>query len=152
MDFPCGSDGKESACNVEAQDWSLFREDPWRREWLPTPIFLPGKSHEQRDLVGYSPWGRKESDMTNTFTFTLVNAFITQHNGLFLFFVCEDHMQVFNFFSEHWWTWVALLSLINWFTNDSTLLLSHLVMFDSFATPWPLACQTPLSMGFLRQE
>ena len=30
----------------------------------PTPIFLPGASHEQRSLVGYSPWGRKESDMT----------------------------------------------------------------------------------------
>ena len=36
----------------------------WRREWLPTLVFLPGKSHGQRSLVGYSPWGRKESDMT----------------------------------------------------------------------------------------
>ena len=33
-----------------------------RREWLPTPVFLPGKCHEQRSLVDYSPWGRKESD------------------------------------------------------------------------------------------
>ena len=33
---------------------------PWRREWQPTPVFLPG----QRNLVGYSPWGRKESDTT----------------------------------------------------------------------------------------
>ena len=37
---------------------------PWRRGWLPTPVFLPGESHGQRSLVGYSPWGRKESDMT----------------------------------------------------------------------------------------
>ena len=37
---------------------------PWRREWQPTPVFLPGKSHGQRSLAGYSPWGRKESDMT----------------------------------------------------------------------------------------
>ena len=37
---------------------------PWRRQWLPTPVFLPGESHRQRSLVGYSPWGRKESDMT----------------------------------------------------------------------------------------
>ena len=36
----------------------------WRRKWQPTPIFLPGKSHGQRSLVGYSPWGRKESDTT----------------------------------------------------------------------------------------
>ena len=37
---------------------------PWRREWQPTPVFLPGKSHGQRSLVGYSPWSRKELDMT----------------------------------------------------------------------------------------
>ena len=37
---------------------------PWRREWLPTPVFLPEKSHGQRSLVGCSPWGHKESDMT----------------------------------------------------------------------------------------
>ena len=33
---------------------------PWRKKWQPTPIFLPGKSHGQRSLVGYSPWGCKE--------------------------------------------------------------------------------------------
>ena len=33
------------------------RKIPWRREWLPTPVFLPGKSHGQRSLAGYSPWG-----------------------------------------------------------------------------------------------
>ena len=36
----------------------------WRRKWQPTPVFLPGKSHGWRSLVGYSPWGHKESDMT----------------------------------------------------------------------------------------
>ena len=39
---------------------------PWRRAWQPTPVFLPGESHGQRSLVGYSPWGRKESDMIET--------------------------------------------------------------------------------------
>ena len=34
----------------------------WEREWKPTPVFLPGKSHGQRGLVGYSPQGHKESD------------------------------------------------------------------------------------------
>ena len=33
-------------------------------KWQPTPVLLPGKSHGWRNLVGYSPWGRKESDMT----------------------------------------------------------------------------------------
>ena len=35
---------------------------PWRRRWQPSPAFLPGESHGQRSLAGYSPWGRKESD------------------------------------------------------------------------------------------
>ena len=37
---------------------------PWGRAWRPTPVFLPGDSHGQRSLAGYSPWGRKESAMT----------------------------------------------------------------------------------------
>ena len=37
-------------------------EIPWRRTWQPTPVFLPGKSHGQRSLLGYSPCGHKESD------------------------------------------------------------------------------------------
>ena len=36
---------------------SLGQEIPWRREWLPTPVFLPGESHGQRSLVSYSPMG-----------------------------------------------------------------------------------------------
>ena len=41
---------------------------PWRREWLPAPGFLPGESHGQRRLAGYSPWGGKESDTTEQST------------------------------------------------------------------------------------
>ena len=37
---------------------------PWRRAWQPTPVFLPGESHGQRSLAVYSPWGHKESAMT----------------------------------------------------------------------------------------
>ena len=43
---------------------SLGPEDPWRRKWQPIAVFLPGKSHGQRSLAGYSPWGGKESDRT----------------------------------------------------------------------------------------
>ena len=42
----------------------------WGRKWQPTPILLPGKSRGWRSLVGYSPWGRKESDMTERLHFT----------------------------------------------------------------------------------
>ena len=48
----------------ETQVRSLDWEDPWRKKEQPTPVFLPGKSRGQRSLVDYSPWGLKESDMT----------------------------------------------------------------------------------------
>ena len=41
--------------NLPANDpW--VRKTPWRKEWQPTPVFLPGESHRQRNLAGYSPW------------------------------------------------------------------------------------------------
>ena len=43
---------------------SLCGKIPRRRKWQPTPVFLPGKVHGQRSLIGYRPWGHKESDMT----------------------------------------------------------------------------------------
>ena len=45
---------------------------PWRRKWQPTPVFLPGESHGQRSLMGYSPRGRKESDTTELLHFALL--------------------------------------------------------------------------------
>ena len=43
---------------------SPCKVNKWRRKWQTIPIFLPGECHGQRNLVGYSPWGCKESDMT----------------------------------------------------------------------------------------
>ena len=43
---------------------------PWRRKWQSTPVLLPGKSHGQRSLVGYNPWGPKELDTTEWLHFT----------------------------------------------------------------------------------
>ena len=63
--LPCWLSGKESACLMQ-ETWvqSLDGEDPQRTKWQPTPVFLPGKSHGQRSLMGYSPCHCKESDMT----------------------------------------------------------------------------------------
>ena len=47
--------------------WKCIRLMIWRRKWQPTPVFLPGKSHGQRSLVGYSTWGLKELDMTDLY-------------------------------------------------------------------------------------
>ena len=53
----------------------------WRRQWHPTPVLLPGKSHGQRSLVGCSPWGRKESDTTEWLPFQLSLSCIGEGNG-----------------------------------------------------------------------
>ena len=71
--FPGGSDDKQSACNVG--DLGLtpgLGRSPWRREWLPTPVFWPGESHGKKSLAGYSPLGHKELDMTERITVTFL--------------------------------------------------------------------------------
>ena len=47
---------------TRVQSW--VKKITWRREWLPTPVFLPGKFNGERSLAGHSPWDRKELDMT----------------------------------------------------------------------------------------
>ena len=60
--------GREPACQCRRcrRGWcdSWMGKIPWRRKWRPTPVFLPEKSHGQNSLVGYSPGGLRESDMT----------------------------------------------------------------------------------------
>ena len=63
--LPCGLVGKESACNVGIPRFNPWAgKILWRRKWQPTPLFLPGEFHGKRSLVGYTPWGHKQSDMT----------------------------------------------------------------------------------------
>ena len=69
MGFPCGSAGKESACNVgDLGSIPGLRKFPWRRERLSTPVFWPGEFHGL-----YSPWGHKESDTTEWLCFKSFN-------------------------------------------------------------------------------
>ena len=53
----------------------------WRRQWQPTPVLLPGKSHGWRSLVGCSPWGRKESDTTEQLRFDFSLSCTEEGNG-----------------------------------------------------------------------
>ena len=59
LGFPGGTGGKENACQCRRHKRCGFDpwvgKIPWRRVWQPTPVFLPGESHGQRSLVGYSP-------------------------------------------------------------------------------------------------
>ena len=62
-----GSVSKELLAMQETQEMQFdppVRKISWRRAWQPTAVFLSGKSHGQRSLVCYSPWGHKELDMT----------------------------------------------------------------------------------------
>ena len=66
MDFPGGAVVKNLPTNTGDtihgfNPW--VGKIPWRRKWQPTPVFLPGKSHGQKSLVGYSPWGCREFNM-----------------------------------------------------------------------------------------
>ena len=60
-----GSDGKTVCFQCARPGFDPWvGKIPWRRKWQPTPVLLPGKFHGWRYLVGYNPWGLKESDMT----------------------------------------------------------------------------------------
>ena len=56
-----------------------IRKIPWKREWLPTLMFLPGESHELRNLAGYNPQGRRESDMTEQLTLSRLETELRQN-------------------------------------------------------------------------
>ena len=66
--FPGCASGKELSCQFRRCKRCGFDlwvgKIPWRRAWQPTPVFLPGESHGQRSLVGYSLLDHEESDMT----------------------------------------------------------------------------------------
>ena len=62
---------KNLPAKQETQVRSLGQEDPLEKEMAPTPVFLPGKSHGQKSLAGYSPWGHKESDTTEQLSLSI---------------------------------------------------------------------------------
>ena len=68
LGFPGGTSGKEPACQRRRRKRRGFHswvgKMPWRRARQPTPVSLPGESHGERSLAGYSPWGHKESHTT----------------------------------------------------------------------------------------
>ena len=91
MAIPGGVSGKESACQCRKLERGAFDpwdgKIPWRSKWQPAPVFLPGKSHGQRSLAGYSPWDCKELDRiqcacarahTHTQTFNIYQVLISR--------------------------------------------------------------------------
>ena len=86
--YACPSLVAQTAKNLPAvqETWvqSLGWKDPLEKGMPPTPVSLPGESHGQRSLVGYSPWGHKKSDMTEGLTLSLFT--FTKENKDAIFF------------------------------------------------------------------
>ena len=65
MGLPWWLSGQESACQYRRRGFKRWiRKIPWRRKWQPTPVFLPGKSNGQKNLLGCCSWGLQKSGMT----------------------------------------------------------------------------------------
>ena len=99
--FPGGTSGKEPTCQCRRHKRSWFHpwvgKVLWRRKWQPTPIFLPGESHGQRSLAGYSPWGHKESDTTEATEHTHIRKKFIENSTKF-------NMQECSFQGLPWWS------------------------------------------------
>ena len=147
----------------------------WRRQWHPTPVLLPGKSHGRRSLVGCSPWGCYESDMTERLHFHFSLSCIGEGNGNPLQCSCLEKPRD----GGAWWAAVYGVAQsrtrLKWLSSSSIrvsmgeqfhlapkepsfymglcvyFLVCCQVMSDS-VTLRTLACQPPLCMGFTRQE
>ena len=106
----------------------------WRRKWQPTPVLLPGKSHGQRSLVGYSPWGCKDSDMTEWLHFHFHFHFIyARHYFLLLFYFLKETCIFILFFKKNFghamqqvgsFIYIYIFILYNLFGCAQSLLLS----------------------------
>ena len=124
-----------------------------RRQWHPTPVLLPGKSHGRRSPVGCSPWGREESDTTERLPFYFSLSCVVEGNGNPLQCSCLENPRD----GRAWWAAVCgvarsrtrLKRLSRRFLRAVVQLLSHIRLF---CDPMDCTRQAPLSIDFSRQE
>ena len=118
---------KKSTCHCRPRFKPWVRKTPWRREWLPTRVFLHGEFQGQRSLVGYSPWGHKESDMTE----------VTEH-ACTCFWICTYMFFIsLESFSQHLFKYHLFYIL---FVRDSD---SHTLILPTSSSN-PLVLLSPL--------
>ena len=132
-----------------------------QNKWLV--VLLPGKSHGWRSLVGCSPWGREELDMTEQLHFQFSLSCIEEGNGTPLQYSCLENPRdrgawwAALYGVAQSWTWLRQLSSSS---NSSSMeaiylgvcVLGHFSHVQLSATPWTMASQAPLFMGLSRQE
>ena len=116
-----------------------------RRQWNPTPVLLPGKSHDWRSLVGCSPWGCEESDMTERLPFHLSLSYVGEGNGNPLQCSCLENPRD----GGAWWAAVYGVTQswtwLKWLSNSSSnnffkILLYQALLYTrghcSFLSSW----------------
>ena len=96
MGFPGGASGKDPACQCRRRKRFGFDpcvgKIPWGRAWQPTPVFLPGESHGQWSLVGYSPWAAKSWTQLSDSTSVLLQMALLHYTDFFNdFFVVVEN-------------------------------------------------------------
>ena len=99
--------GKKPACQSGRRKFDPWvRKNPWRRKWQPTPVFLPGKSHRESSLEGYSPWGRKRvrHDLITDQQQIMLSAFISGYKPML---AGEVRMHMFG------GIWICLFTYLN---------------------------------------
>ena len=99
-----------------------------RRQWHPTPVLLPGKSHGRKSLVGRSPWGREESDMTERLQFHFSLLCIGEGNGKPLQGSCLENPRDGVAQSQTWLKWLSSSSK-SYYTFLVLTSLSHVWLF-----------------------
>ena len=128
----------------------------WRKQWQPTPVLLPGKSHGQRCLVGCSPWGRKEVDTTEQLHFHFSLSCIGEGNGNSLQCSCLENPRN----GGDWWAAIYGVTQsrtqLKWLSSSSSsTCIGRTYQFNSiqllscvwlFATPWTATHQASLSI------
>ena len=109
----------------------------WRRQWPPTPVLLPGKSHGQRTLVGCSPWGRKELDTTVRLYFYFSLSCIGEGYGNPLQCFCLENPRD----GGAWWTAVYGVAQsrtrLKWLSSSSSRSVHIWVLLSQFVLPSP---------------
>ena len=116
----------------------------WRRQWHPTPVLLPGKSHGRRSLVGCSPWGRKESDTTERLHFDFSPLCIGEGNGNPRQYSCLENPRD----GEAWWAAVYGVTQsrtrLKRLSSSSTLYIRSLALTHfTAANVYPLISISP---------
>ena len=105
----------------------------WRRQWHPTPVLLPGKSHGRRSLVGCSPWGRKESDTTERLHFHFLLSCIGEVNGNLLQCSCLENPRD----GEAWWAVISGVAQsrtrLKWLSSSNTYLIYSIALYYSIS-------------------